>query len=580
MITQKQMDAAVNTAKGKIHNVVLQELIKESSKYAKYADLLLKEMNVGIKQNDILFQAGCVSGVLKKKFDYSFAFTKDTMYYFTNEGFRQLEKIRYDEFSGVGIEKGVVVTVTKKDGTDLRMLSAQAEFIVHLILGIFEQMNAIVTESEEKKKPSDGVSRPSSQIGEDKLSSIEKEIREKASENKVIALYNYTELTIGNDTLLRKTVIASNGQAKIYKRTEVIRALAHTSSDMLLDGFDDEPKGLMFFKSESDLIDVYNVLKSKDVDVIKAALLDGKLMSINEVIEKLFTNRVDYILSSMGIAEREEKYSVIVKRNLSAENKTSDDELSGFIVDPGSNKRTALCGTLPATVLENSDVLIAMDLAALFSEYGYETDVIDSNNVSIFDGKKVFSNISKLNDKDIQVISIGSPLTGSVNLKVELLSPGISKTETILLVKEHLKVDLKKAKDIVDYCPSTLEFGSLDKMQDFIKAAKDNKCELEYNDSNLDVLIYAPLFKTNYVDHGAFPGTESTLADVLLIDAGVCEKKINAIKIIREHLSLGLKEAKDLADNCPCYLAKDLYKEEAQSLADALREIGCTVELR
>ncbi len=57
---------------------------------------------------------------------------------------------------------------------------------------------------------------------------------------------------------------------------------------------------------------------------------------------------------------------------------------------------------------------------------------------------------------------------------------------------------------------------------------------------------------------------EKTEFDVILTSAGA--KKIQAIKVVRQITKLGLKEAKDLVDNCPKPLAEGVSKEEAEKV--------------
>jgi large subunit ribosomal protein L7/L12 len=65
---------------------------------------------------------------------------------------------------------------------------------------------------------------------------------------------------------------------------------------------------------------------------------------------------------------------------------------------------------------------------------------------------------------------------------------------------------------------------------------------------------------------------------VHLTSAG--EGKIAVMKVVKEALGLGLKEAKDLVDGAPIDLKKDVKTEEAQTLKKALEEAGATVELK
>ena len=61
---------------------------------------------------------------------------------------------------------------------------------------------------------------------------------------------------------------------------------------------------------------------------------------------------------------------------------------------------------------------------------------------------------------------------------------------------------------------------------------------------------------------------------------GVGEKKINVIKVIRTITSLGLKEAKELADNAPSMVKEAITKEESEEIKKQLEEAGATVTLK
>ena len=61
---------------------------------------------------------------------------------------------------------------------------------------------------------------------------------------------------------------------------------------------------------------------------------------------------------------------------------------------------------------------------------------------------------------------------------------------------------------------------------------------------------------------------------------GVGDKKINVIKVIRTITSLGLKEAKALADEAPSMIKNTVSKEEAEEIKKQLEEAGATVTLK
>ena len=71
---------------------------------------------------------------------------------------------------------------------------------------------------------------------------------------------------------------------------------------------------------------------------------------------------------------------------------------------------------------------------------------------------------------------------------------------------------------------------------------------------------------------------EKTEFDIEL--TGVGEKKINVIKVIRTITSLGLKEAKELADNAPSIVKEAVSKDEAGEVKKQLEEAGATVTLK
>ena len=71
---------------------------------------------------------------------------------------------------------------------------------------------------------------------------------------------------------------------------------------------------------------------------------------------------------------------------------------------------------------------------------------------------------------------------------------------------------------------------------------------------------------------------EKTEFDVILTSAGA--KKLNVIKVVKESLGLGLKDAKDLVDGAPKTLKEGATKEDAEALKKALEEVGATVEIK
>lgn len=71
---------------------------------------------------------------------------------------------------------------------------------------------------------------------------------------------------------------------------------------------------------------------------------------------------------------------------------------------------------------------------------------------------------------------------------------------------------------------------------------------------------------------------EKTEFTVELSDAGA--QKIAVIKVVKEALNLGLKEAKDMVDAAPSVVKENMKKEDAEALKVKLEEAGAKVTLK
>ena len=71
---------------------------------------------------------------------------------------------------------------------------------------------------------------------------------------------------------------------------------------------------------------------------------------------------------------------------------------------------------------------------------------------------------------------------------------------------------------------------------------------------------------------------EKTEFDVILKKAGA--SKLGVIKVVRAATGLGLKDAKDLVDNCPKTLKEAISKEDAEKLVAELKEAGAEAEIK
>ena len=71
---------------------------------------------------------------------------------------------------------------------------------------------------------------------------------------------------------------------------------------------------------------------------------------------------------------------------------------------------------------------------------------------------------------------------------------------------------------------------------------------------------------------------EKTEFDVILKAAGA--SKLGVIKVVRAATGLGLKEAKEIVDNCPKTLKEAISKEDAEKLVAELKEAGADAEVK
>ena len=134
--------------------------------------------------------------------------------------------------------------------------------------------------------------------------------------------------------------------------------------------------------------------------------------------------------------------------------------------------------------------------------------------------------------------------------------------------KEEVKVEgatveiPAKFKDLV----SSIEKMSVLDLNELVKLL-----EKKFGVSAAAVAVAAPAA-------GAAAGEEKSAFTVELTDAGA--QKIGIIKIVKEVLGLGLKEAKDLVDAAPSVLKEGLKKAEAEELKKRIETAGGKVTLK
>ena len=105
-------------------------------------------------------------------------------------------------------------------------------------------------------------------------------------------------------------------------------------------------------------------------------------------------------------------------------------------------------------------------------------------------------------------------------------------------------------------------------LADLVKAVEDE----------FGVSAAAPVGVVAAAGAAAPAAEEKTEFDVVLVSGG--DKKLNVVKVVKEALGLGLKDAKDLVDGAPKTLKEGATKDEAEALKKQLEEAGATVELK
>ena len=79
---------------------------------------------------------------------------------------------------------------------------------------------------------------------------------------------------------------------------------------------------------------------------------------------------------------------------------------------------------------------------------------------------------------------------------------------------------------------------------------------------------------------GGGDGAEEAQTEFDVILEGAGDKKIQVIKAVREITGLGLKEAKEMVDNCPKPVKEKASQEEAEEIKTKLEEAGAVVNVK
>lgn len=112
--------------------------------------------------------------------------------------------------------------------------------------------------------------------------------------------------------------------------------------------------------------------------------------------------------------------------------------------------------------------------------------------------------------------------------------------------------------------------GAID-TNDVAKKEQDKNNVQEVSNEQADATICAET-------EAAVDLSQKIEADVMLVDAG--KNSIAVIKVIRQITNLDLAQAKKLVESAPVTIAERMLKDEAMKIAEELKNVGATVELK
>lgn len=157
------------------------------------------------------------------------------------------------------------------------------------------------------------------------------------------------------------------------------------------------------------------------------------------------------------------------------------------------------------------------------------------------------------------------------DFSVVLDDAGRKKIEVIKVIREITSVGLKEAKDLSEKTPSVILHNIVFEVALEAKAALEKAgaaVRLTQDDNSL----------TDFVLDEPAPRLDTGHYNVVLTNTG--RNKIAVIKTIREHTQLGLKEAKDLADDTPSVVLRRVSRQVADAARAEIEHAGGTVELQ
>ncbi len=111
------------------------------------------------------------------------------------------------------------------------------------------------------------------------------ELSEHIKDAKLVLLVDYRGITVSDDTKLRKDLRESNGELKVIKNNIIKRAL-EANSESGLDSLLEGPTAMVSAKEDylGPLKTVYKFTNEHDNYKIKGGIVDGKVMTVEEIV--------------------------------------------------------------------------------------------------------------------------------------------------------------------------------------------------------------------------------------------------------------------------------------------------------
>ena len=132
----------------------------------------------------------------------------------------------------------------------------------------------------------------------------------------------------------------------------------------------------------------------------------------------------------------------------------------------------------------------------------------------------------------------------------------------------------KKLSEKLEKIISEVEKLSVLELADLVKALEE-----KFGVSAQPVVASAPSASNGGNVSGEAETPEAKTAfTVILKDAG--QSKIQVIKVLREVVGMGLKEAKELTDSAPKPVKENVSQKEAEELKKKLEEAGAIIEVK